>query len=67
MAGAHMFEIGKLYVLTMKECDAEGPHSVDWLGCKVLDVQLPLIKVDRDGDELTINTASEDFIKARPQ
>jgi hypothetical protein len=62
-----MFEIGKLYVLTMKERDGEDTQAVDWLGCKVLDVNLPLIKVDRDGDELTINTASEDFVKARPQ
>lgn len=62
-----MFEIGKLYVFTVRETDAEGTNTVDWPDCKILAVDLPLVKVDRDGDELTINTASPDFIKARPQ
>jgi hypothetical protein len=57
-----MFEIGKVYVFTMGEADAEGSRTIDWLNCKILDVNLPLVKVDRDGDELTINTASPEFV-----
>jgi hypothetical protein len=57
-----MFKVGKTYTITLRE----NGESEDLLGCTILEVNLPLIKIKKkDGDEQILNTGSLSFVRAR--
>jgi hypothetical protein len=64
--GTKMFEVGEFYHVEMWEPDGNGGKINVYPGCKVLEVNLPLVKFrDRAGTEVIVNTVSQVFVKAR--
>ena len=58
-----MFEVGAKYYIEM----VEGSTPISWGGCLVVESELPLIKIKRDGKEVILNTASQAFVRASLQ
>jgi hypothetical protein len=63
-----MFEVGKSYSIKMWSDDDNRGIITDHHGCKVLEVQMPVIKIRQTlmGGEI-INTASIAFVSAVPE
>ena len=56
-----MFEVGRTYRITTSDHDGQGYYSA-----KILEVELPLVKVERPGSYEIINTSSPCFVSAMP-
>ena len=63
-----MLEVGKRYMITMIEDEAEGPVQTTFGGVEVVEIQWPIVKFAwLDDKELIINLASLYFVKAEPR
>jgi hypothetical protein len=66
-----MFEVGKSYSIKMWADDDNRGIITEHHGCKILDVQMPVIKIRQTlmGGEIIeiINTASIAFVSAVPE
>jgi hypothetical protein len=56
-----MFEVGRQYRITTDDGVEQSYYSAT-----VLDVDLPLIKLDRSGNYEIVNTATRSFVSAKP-
>ena len=62
-----MFEVGKYYYLSILRLGDEGGRVVECGSCKILAVDLPLIKIWTVAEgETILNTSSHVFVSARP-
>ena len=62
-----MFKVGATYTIVMWEADDEGGGESSLHGCKVTEVNFPLIKYTQDytnkGKPVILNTASLAFVR----
>jgi hypothetical protein len=62
-----MFEVGKIYTIKTWEPDEGSGVTSEYPGCRVMEVQIPLIKIRQPGmNDAIITTASIAFINAIP-
>lgn len=57
-----MFQLGQTYDLRMWEDDGEACY---W-NCKVVELDMPVVKFDHGGDEMIVNVSSRAFMRATP-
>jgi hypothetical protein len=58
-----VFDVGKLYRLYFWQED----RRAELYNCRVVSVEMPLVKFDHRGDELIVNVGSKGFVKAEPE
>jgi hypothetical protein len=63
-----MFEVGKHYKIKMWADDDNNGIITEYSGCRVLEVQMPVIKIRQTlMQDAIINTASVAFVSAVPE
>lgn len=55
-----MFTVGETYRIVLRENGEPTTHPE----CKIISVQLPLIKIKQHGEEIILNTGSLSFVSA---
>jgi hypothetical protein len=55
-----VFQVGETYTITLRE---NGDNTL-YGGCKIVSVQMPLIKITQNGSEKVLNTGSLSFVSA---
>lgn len=55
-----MFTVGETYRIVMREND----EPTTYPSCKIVSVNLPLIKIKQNGEERVLNTGSPAFVSA---
>jgi hypothetical protein len=58
-----MFELGTLYRLSFWE----ERGVTELYNCRVIAVEMPIVKFDHRGDVMIVNTTSKGFVKAEPE
>ena len=58
-----MFKLGQSYKVKMSEDDGITMYP----NCRVVELEMPVVKFDRHGEELIINVSSPAFISATPE
>jgi hypothetical protein len=56
-----MFKVGATYRITLRE----NGENTELIGCKVIAVDMPHIKIEQNGDERILNTTSLCFVAAK--
>ena len=60
-----MFEVGKFYRFKMWEPGSNGGTITEYVPCKILEVDPPLVKIgDGSGTNMIVNTAWQAFVSA---
>jgi hypothetical protein len=58
-----MFEVGKLYRLYFWQKD----EMIELWNCRVIAVEMPVVKFDHRGDPMIVNVNSKGFVRAEPE